>query len=264
MDIKKFEEALNTYIRPASFPVGVKMVKPGEVIQTKAKSPKKDLGKEVLICQSVAFARRYGWSLLITPEELHCPLALTAFGFSKQEPMYSEGILCAGMYNASPEAGAKTEERVWKFSFGTYRAILVAPIQRVDFEPDVFVIYGNSAQVMRLVHAALFRRGGQLKSTFAGRLDCSEIVIQTLQTDECQVILPCYGDRVFGLAGDEEMAFSVPKSKIEDIIAGLEGTHNGGVRYPIPYFLRFQAEMPKTYEELLGEIRKEEGTLEKK
>ena len=30
----------------------------------------------------------------------------------------------------------------------------------------------------------------------------------------------------------------------------MSGTHAGGVRYPVPVYLRYQAEYPKSYQEL--------------
>jgi hypothetical protein len=33
-------------------------------------------------------------------------------------------------------------------------------------------------------------------------------------------------------------------------VEGLHGTHRGGVRYPIPQFLQYQAKYPATYEKL--------------
>ena len=49
-------------------------------------------------------------------------------------------------------------------------------------------------------------------------------------------------DRIFGMTADEEMAFTFPFGMGEKIVDGLEKTHAGGVRYPIPIYLRFQAE----------------------
>jgi len=43
----------------------------------------------------------------------------------------------------------------------------------------VIAVYANSAQVLRLVHAALYSRGGRVVSTSGGRQGCAEIVIQT-------------------------------------------------------------------------------------
>ena len=89
-----------------------------------------------------------------------------------------------------------------------------------------------------------------LRSEFSGRGDCTDIVIRTHRAGEPQLILPCYGDRIFGMAADDEMAFTFPFAMAQQVVRGLEGTHAGGVRYPVPVYLRFQAEYPKSYQEL--------------
>jgi uncharacterized protein (DUF169 family) len=128
---------------------------------------------------------------------------------------------------------------------------VAGPLNRIDFEPETVLVYGNSAQVLRLLNACLFEKGGALKSEFSGRGDCADIAIRTRQSQEPQLILPCYGDRIFGLAADDEMAFTFPFGQADRIVAGLEGTSRGGIRYPIPTFaLRARAEMPASYVEL--------------
>jgi uncharacterized protein (DUF169 family) len=95
--------------------------------------------------------------------------------------------------------------------------------------------------------AALYTRGGALDARFTGRIDCADLVIRTMQTGECQVVLPCYGDRVFAQTQDHEMAFTVPAARFEEVVTGLEGTARGGIRYPVPGFLRYTGEFPAAY-----------------
>ena len=97
---------------------------------------------------------------------------------------------------------------------------------------------------MRLTQAALWKRGGRLHSSFEGRAVCADIIVTTMQTGEAQVILPCSGDRIFGQTQDHEMAFAIPWSRMEEIIEGLRGTHNGGIRYPITQFMEYEAKLP--------------------
>ncbi|MDP2954001.1 MAG: DUF169 domain-containing protein, partial [Chloroflexota bacterium] len=139
-----------------------------------------------------------------------------------------------------------------------YRYLLIAPIQNATFEPQVVAIYGNSAQVMRLVQARTYSTGKALTSTASGGADCAEIAVRTILADECQFILPCGGDRVFGLTQDHEMAFTIPASKVEITVQGLEAGHKSGVqRYPIPAYLRFQPQMPPSYQKLMEFLAKE-------
>ena len=65
------------------------------------------------------------------------------------------------------------------------------------------------------------------------------------------MILPCNGDRVFGMAQDTEMVFAFPWSYAQEIIEGLEGTHKAGTRYPITVAMRDTVTMPKSYQDIM-------------
>lgn len=241
------DAALGKHVRPDSFPLAVRMVREGESLPERTKRPAADLGCQIAVCQTFSMARRYGWQMAVGQEDISCPLALTAFGFKNEPETFSCGEMCGGMFTQSDQVGAKTEAQVPKFSFQSYRFILTAPISRAAFEPDLYLIYGNSAQVMRMLTACLWKEGGYLTSRFSGRLDCADICIETMQTGRPQVVLPCYGDRVFGQTQDHEMALTLPAGMEQEIITGLEGTHKGGIRYPVPSFLQYEPKFPKHY-----------------
>ncbi|MCF6093006.1 DUF169 domain-containing protein [Microaerobacter geothermalis] len=246
----KLSEEIEKYVRPDTFPLGIRVLDKGESVPDKTKRPAKDFGVRISICQGITMSRRYGWTLAMGGEDLSCPIAKVAFGFEENLPFYSEGNLACGMYAENMEAAKKTEEDVPKFLDDESGIILVGPLSRISFEPETVLVYGNSAQVMRMVAAALYKRGGSITSSFSARADCADIIIRTKQTNEPQVILPCYGDRVFGQTHDHEMAFTLPFNRSQEFIDGLSGTQKGGVRYPIPTFLQYQAKFPPSYEKL--------------
>ncbi len=241
---------LENYLRLQTFPLAIKMVKGEEKISGKFKKPVQDLDIKVAICQAISISRRYGWSLLLTGDDISCPLAKIAFGFRKSVEYYEKGNVACGMYTETLEAGELTEKEVPKFLFKEYEYLAISPLARTQFSPDLIMIYGNSAQIMRLIAAALYKKGGYLNSKISSRLDCAFSIIETMHSRQCKVIVPCYGDRVFGLTQDDEMAFTIPIEKLSEVLFGLEETHKNGIRYPIPSFLRFTAEFPKQYEHL--------------
>lgn len=251
--LKNLDEALTKHIRPESFPLAIRMVKEGEPLSNRTRRPLKDMQTKVAVCQTFSMARRYGWQAAVGEEDISCPLALTAFGFREELETFSCGEMCAGMFTETRQAGARTEAEVPRFSFREYKYILAAPISRADFQPHLYLVYGNSAQVMKLLAAVLFKKGGYLNSKFSARLDCADICIETMITGRPQVILPCYGDRVFGQTQDYEIAITLPAGIEEDLIAGFEGTHKGGIRYPVPAYLRYSPEYPKHYYKLHDE-----------
>lgn len=249
-NLLKLNEALNTHVRPQCFPVAIKMLEEKDTLPDKTRIPSKNFGKKFAVCQGIGMVRRFGWTLALGREDMSCPLGAIAMGFEEPKPYYVEGNLAFEMFNECQEAGVHSEEVIDKFPLGRYKYILLAPITREGIEPDSIVFYGNTAQVMRLLIAALYKKGGKLTSSFGGRVDCSETIVTTRKTEQCQVILPCNGDRVFGLVQDHEMAFTIPAGLIDDIITGLEGTHKGGIRYPIPYFMNFEGVFPPKYQKL--------------
>jgi uncharacterized protein (DUF169 family) len=250
MDAPALNAHLEKHLRVGTFPVGIRSLRPGEPVPRKAKRPVKDMGIKVAICQAVGFARRYGWTLAFSGDDLSCPIAKAVFGFEDRNAYYISGALADGMYASCREAGARFEDALAKFDPGEFAHVVVGPLGRIDFEPETVLVYGNSAQVLRLLNACLYEKGGSMRSEFSGRGDCSDIVIRSLRTGEPQLVLPCYGDRIFGMTADDEMAFTFPFRLAEQVVKGLEGTHAGGVRYPVPVYLRYQADYPKSYQEL--------------
>src|SRR5205814_5050478 len=249
IDVKTADRELQTYIRPQTFPVAIRMLRPGEPIPDRARRPSRDFKKLSMNCQVIDMARRYGWTLVLTREDSICSLGIAALGFEKPTHLHNSGTLCEGMYTETKEAGQRSETAIDRFKEGEYGALLVAPLDRATFEPHLVVVYANPAQVMRLTQAALWKRGGRLTSSFQGRIVCADIIVTTMQTGEPQVILPCSGDRIFGQTQDHEMAFSIPWARMEEIVEGLRGTHNGGIRYPITQFMEYEAKLPPKYME---------------
>jgi len=250
MDAAVLNGHLEKHLRVATFPVALKSLRPGEPVPAKAKRPLAHLGVKVAICQAIGLARRYGWTLAFSGEDLSCPIAKAVFGFEPRNVYYTSGALADGMYASCREAGARFEEALPKYGEGEFAFVVAGPLGRIDFVPDTVLVYGNPAQVLRLVNAALYEKGGSFRMESTGRGDCADIVIRSRQSGEPQMILPCYGDRIFGHTADDEMAFTFPFSMGDRVVKGLEGTHAGGVRYPVPVYLRFQADFPKSYQEL--------------
>jgi uncharacterized protein (DUF169 family) len=256
--LKALDEAIGRHVRPDSFPLAIRMLAPGEAVPEGLRIPSQSLNEHWIVCQSIGVARRYGWGIAVGKEDVICPLSAIAFGFRKPNDEYLRGFASVGMYCENEDAATRLEAGTWRFEPGSYDYVCVAPIARATFEPHVIAVYANSAQVMRLVNAALYRHGGRIESTTGGRLDCAEIVIQTMKTAAPKVIIPCNGDRVFGMAQDAEMVFTCPWDFVDDLLKGLEGTYKGGVRYPIPVAMRSTVTMPKHYQELFKMLEERE------
>ncbi|UCE56462.1 MAG: DUF169 domain-containing protein [Desulfobacterales bacterium] len=258
-DLEEIEQTLNTYVRPLTFPVAIKMLKSEEEIPEKTRRPYQQLKKKVAICQGIGMSRKLGWAVAMGKEDMQCSLGAAPFGFFKNIEFFDEGNLAAGMFAASKEVGKKEEDLVDRFDYGLYSHILVAPLNRTAFDPDLLMLYGNPAQVMRLIQGALYNEGGAIQSSAMGRLGCAAI-ITVIKNDECRFLVPGNGDRIFGMTQDWEMSFMIPMSKVDTVLDGLAKTHKGGIRYPITSFFNFEATFPPSYQEQM-KIWEEEGEL---
>jgi uncharacterized protein (DUF169 family) len=245
----QYDEKLNRYLRLSTFPVAVKFLRSWDEAPERAKRPLKDLGNRFTTCQAISMSRRYGWVIALGRDDSSCVLGAMALGLEKCLPHYTEGNLCLNLYTENLEAGRLSEESVPRLPEGKYVGVVTAPLQRTSFEPDSIVIYGNSAQIMRLGQAYLWKRGGTLKSEFRGRIDCADIAIAPAITREPQMIVPCSGDRIFAQVQDDELAFGFAFTLMDEIVEGLEESHRVGTRYPITNWLSYTAEFPPAYDE---------------
>ncbi|MEM2983347.1 MAG: DUF169 domain-containing protein [Candidatus Bathyarchaeia archaeon] len=247
VDLKDINDALNTYIRPQSFPVAVKMCQRKEMIPEKARFPKKDLGISITLCQGIAMTRRYGWTIALGKEDQICPHGLVVLGFVPGKG-YRDGTMAEKIGLWTREEFVRISQGLSFLEYGRYLYILCAPIHSARFTPDFIMIYGNPAQVARLVQGATVISGRPLSFSTTGGIGCSTYVARTILTDECQVVLAGAGDRYFALTQDHELAFTIPMSKAETVIKGLElGHRKFGHRYPTPSWLRFQGPIPEEY-----------------
>lgn len=229
MELNEIEQKLNFYIRPQCFPVAVKLLAPGEGLPEKTRIPLRDFGYEVMACQGVAMARRYGWVVAMGKDDISCAIAALGLGFVRREELHPpEGIPIPSLPRA--------------LEYGKYQYLVVAPIHSTTFTPDALAIYGSSAQIMRLVQAFSWQ-GKTVEAIATGQADCADIAT-VKDSATPRFILPSGGDRVFGTTQDFEVLFVIPWGKVEEAINGLEFTHKIGFRYPILSNIRYKPEPP--------------------
>ena len=246
----ELDSKLNKYLRLVTFPVAVKLLENPEELENVKFLKKPD--EKVAICQLFSYARYYGWTMGCTKEDNLCPLAEIAIGFEKSHKLFEEGAFFIGRYNETKEAAKKTAASMPKIPDGKYSAIISGALNRVDFEPDLILIWGNSAQIMRIIQGFLWKRGGRISmSTFCDGV-CADTISNAMLTGELQVAFPCLGDRRFGMAMDTDLIATIPFGIIDEIIEGMEKTHKAGTRYPIP----FQLSTPKFFVKLKKQLDK--------
>ena len=76
--------------------------------------------------------------------------------------------------------------------------------------------------------------------TGKGRVgSCHDGIVKSLENREPRLVILGNGDRVWGMAQDDELLFSIPAPQLADLVKGLEATHEAGLRYPVPTHMNF-------------------------
>lgn len=254
MDLKQLNEKMNMYLRPQNFPVALRMVSSASDIPSKAKMPKRDLGVRVALCQGIAMARRYGWVTAQCTDDMVCPAGALTVGFYPPLKEFLDGTFAMPFWSEQ-KIRARISQNIPRLEYGKYKYLIASPLERAVFEPQLILFYGNAAQVVRLVQAHLAETGEPITSSFMGAFACSSEITKALQIDECQVIIPGGGERSVAWVGDHELCFSIPMSKVEMIMHGLEETHNAGTRYPVGTYLTYEPEFTPGYKGLMELLR---------
>ena len=129
MDIQSIRQALDSYIRPATFPVVIKMLTSADEIPEKTRMPKRDLGTPMPVCQGISLARRYGWTLAMGKEDMLCPLGALALGFVPAKDKFLDGSYNIPFWMKSQDARAEMCQNMPRLEYEKYSHVVVAPLR---------------------------------------------------------------------------------------------------------------------------------------
>ena len=252
---KEISDFISNDLRLKTFPVAVKFLKNKTDFPEKTRQPSVVLQKRVTICQAVTMARLYGWTIGLTREDLICVPAMIAFGFSGSDdpPATLARLLCEVNFHDDETPARKGVDSMNLLDNGRFEALVLAPLAKGLYQPDTVAIYGNPAQIMRMVQARVYQSGERLNGTFGGKVECSEYLIGPFNTQAPRIAIPGMGDRIFSMTQDDEMVLALPGKDLPGLMKGLQEAGNKiGARYPVTFYQNFQPDFPRPYK-ILGE-----------
>lgn len=234
INIKVCAEGLYKYIKPKSRILGIKFFSSRSEAESLVKSPRRPR-KRLTICQILNTARLYGWTWTVFPEDADCILGSAVIGLREVDENFRSGEIFMKLgYVSDRDAAKKFADAVPKIK-DRKEGFVVGPLENLEFEPDLVIIYGNGAQMMRVINGAVYATNERLIFGAIGDIGiCGDGIAEAYNTQRPQLVIACYGERRFGHTADDEIAMVIPFKYIEKVVEGLERTHNAGVRYPIP------------------------------
>jgi uncharacterized protein (DUF169 family) len=251
-------------LRLETYPVAVKLLKEGEKFPDNIRRPLKDLKTKITLCQAFGMTRRYGWTIGVSEEECACNLARLLFGWGILEDRgyFVEFLMNAGFFKDENAAsnGAKFTLEKCALKPGEYFGVITSPLNRAKIEPDVVLVYGNPSQAFVLTLGYLYNVGGAVEMKYTGRnASCGHGVIQTVTEGKFNIVLPDEGDKMFAATEDHEVIVALPAGMLRDVISGVRSIYERRiVRYPTPFYMRFQPEFPEAFKRLGTKLKRVE------
>ncbi len=227
--IRRFERLL----RLKSFPVAFKMLEKKEELENIPflRRPQSKL----TMCQMINLVRNFDWSIGADLDDFLFSSCSSIIGLQELPETHRDGTFRNIVWVATKADGRKFEESIPRLPVGRYEALAMAPLVYNPFAPDIVLIYANPAQIMMLINAVQFCDYEVLQFACVGESSCADAIVRCYQEDKVSVGIPCYGERRYGHAQDDEMVIAIPAGLMEKTLSGLEALYRRGVRYPISF-----------------------------
>jgi uncharacterized protein (DUF169 family) len=211
-DMKTISKDLITALDLQYEPVGVVLCKEGDPLPAGVALTNENLKS---YCQALALAGK-GRTLLLDKEHQGCKLGTSVLGFESEnlERFLDDGVLekyGVGLF-ASEEASAATIQESVYLDKGKTRAALIAPLATFAETPQVVVFTADSEQVMWLLYAVNYERGGKMDLPQSGGAlgGCADITAFPLLTDQPNVTFLGLGCRIKSALGPCHLMMGVP------------------------------------------------------
>lgn len=245
--LHRYGEELERKLHLKTYPIAIKMIEKESEIPAGAKRPLKDFGYRMDVCQAFATSRREGMTMAMLMKDNWCCEPVIGFGLAAAPAEFTRGENRFPQDVASLEAGSHYAEDLPRLPAGKNIGVLSAPLNKTPFIPDAVVVYGDSEQLSLLLLAREHKDGHDLTVHLSSHAACVYGVVPSIKSGECNVAVPCRGDHYAAMAGDNEMIFSMPLSKLEEEMAGLRFLETTGSRLPRNYRMKKEPEHAESY-----------------
>jgi len=224
---------LELLMRLKSFPVAFKMLEKKEELD-KIKFIRR-LNHKVTLCQLINLVRNFDWTVGADMDDFFSPMCPSIIGMTDLPDIYKDGTFRSIVWTKTREDGKKYEDSIQRIPPGKYQAVVMAPLVYNPFEPDIVLIYANPAQMILLINSLQFENYEVMKFFCVGESSCSDAIARCYLTQKPSLTIPCYGERRYGHAQDEDMVMAIPGDMMEKALSGMEALYRRGIRYPISF-----------------------------
>jgi len=220
-------------LRLKSFPVAFKLLEDKKALseipfvrRVKTKST---------LCQMINLARNFDWTVGAEADDFMSVVCSSIIGLADTPDYMKDGTFRSIVWTQSRTDAKKYEAAIPRLPLDRYEAVALAPLVYNPFDPDIVLIYANPAQMILLINALQFENYEVMQFFCVGESSCSDVIARCCLDGKPSMSIPCYGERRYGHAQDDELVMAIPAALMDKALRGLEALYKRGIRYPISY-----------------------------
>jgi len=220
-------------MRLKSFPVAFKLY---EERQALSEIPFiRRMNHKSTLCQLINMVRNFDWTVGAEPADFMSVVCPSIIGLTDIPDYMKDGTFRSIVWTKSRADAKKYEAEIPRLPSGKYQAVAMAPLVYNPFDPDIVLIYANPAQMMLLINSLQFENYEVMQFYCVGESSCSDAIARCYLNGKPALSIPCYGERRYGHAQDDEMVMAIPAEMMDKALNGMEALYKRGIRYPISY-----------------------------
>lgn len=232
-DWEKPVRRLERLMRLRSFPVAFKLVEDKKFLPTVPFIRR--MSNKSTLCQLINLVRNFDWTVGADLDDFMSVMCASIIGLTDIPDYMKDGTFRSIVWTKSRADGKKFENAIPRLPVGKYEAVAMAPLVYNPFDPDIVLIYANPAQIMLLINSLQFENYEVMQFYCVGETSCSDAIARCYLNRKPALSIPCYGERRYGHAQDDELVMAIPVEMMDKAFNGMEALYRRGIRYPISY-----------------------------
>lgn len=259
IDWKPVVSRMERLLRLKAFPIAMKLLEEQRALE---EIPfLRRLSSKSTLCQMLNLVRNFDWTVGADSSDFLFATCPSIIGLGPVPETHLDGTFRNIVWTATKKDARRFEKSIPRIPAGRYKAVALAPLIYNPFDPDLILIYANPAQMMLLINALQFRDYETFSFHCVGESSCSDSIVRCWQTGKPSLGIPCYGERRYGHAQDDELAMALKPEHMKKALDGLEALFRRGVRYPVSFAgaeadLAGQFPVPyKTLDSMMAKLR---------
>ena len=232
-DWEKPVRRLERLMRLKTFPVAFKLFE--DKTSLSAVPFMRRLSHKSTLCQLINLARTFDWTVGADLDDFMSVMCASIIGLTDIPDYMKDGTFRSIVWTKNRADAKKFEAAIPRLPIGKYDAVAMAPLVYNPFDPDIVLIYANPAQMILLINSLQFEDYEVMQFYCVGETSCSDAIARCYLNRKPALSIPCYGERRYGHAQDDELVMAIPVEMMDKALSGMEALYKRGIRYPISY-----------------------------